>query len=355
MYGPCVILLLATLTVEWLSVAFSCCLFCCVLTWRLSLLFFFFFNDTATTEIYTLSLHDAPSDLRRRLGSLAVHSGARPRPAARHGLRVVLRAPPGGRSRRAGFPNGRPGAAPRRADAQLGAEPPGLLRSRPPGARGRSVWAGLHRATLGDRRDARGVPRDSRMLASPARPVPLGRAPLAGARVGGRGRRAVASPAAARPRGAPRCRVGRRLRPLRDAWIRRPLVGALRPADFPHLRRGAAGPGFLAARRRDRERPRSARLAVHAARRGPALHLQLLGRARDRASAPRTPRLPRAPGRDARPARGRPGGWKGGAGAPARDVPWLARRRASFARRRDDLRGASCALRESISPSPPAP
>src|SRR3712207_8499330 len=27
-------------------------------------MFFFFFNDTATTEIYTLSLHDAPSDLR---------------------------------------------------------------------------------------------------------------------------------------------------------------------------------------------------------------------------------------------------------------------------------------------------
>src|SRR2546430_11756549 len=26
---------------------------------RLTLLFFFFFNDTATTEIYTLSLHDA--------------------------------------------------------------------------------------------------------------------------------------------------------------------------------------------------------------------------------------------------------------------------------------------------------
>src|SRR5947209_13516524 len=35
----------------------------------LSLLFFFFFNDTATTEIYTLSLHDAlpisPSRRRR--------------------------------------------------------------------------------------------------------------------------------------------------------------------------------------------------------------------------------------------------------------------------------------------------
>src|SRR3989442_15666068 len=35
-------------------------LFCSVLFIpSLSLLFFFFFNDTATTEIYTLSLHDA--------------------------------------------------------------------------------------------------------------------------------------------------------------------------------------------------------------------------------------------------------------------------------------------------------
>src|SRR5690349_24185173 len=31
-----------------------------------SLLFFFFFNDTATTEIYTLSLHDALPISRRR-------------------------------------------------------------------------------------------------------------------------------------------------------------------------------------------------------------------------------------------------------------------------------------------------
>src|SRR2546425_12727561 len=30
---------------------------------------FFFFNDTATTEIYTLSLHDALPILRRRLSS----------------------------------------------------------------------------------------------------------------------------------------------------------------------------------------------------------------------------------------------------------------------------------------------
>src|SRR4030042_5308532 len=34
--------------------------------------FFFFFNDTATTEIYTLSLHDASSDL---LCAFFIHKG----------------------------------------------------------------------------------------------------------------------------------------------------------------------------------------------------------------------------------------------------------------------------------------
>src|SRR6266496_6586796 len=41
-------------------------------SWRL-LLFFFFFNDTATTEIYTLSLHDA-------LPILWAAAARRPRP-----------------------------------------------------------------------------------------------------------------------------------------------------------------------------------------------------------------------------------------------------------------------------------
>src|SRR5690349_24597996 len=36
---------------------FSCCIFCIGLCFVSFL--FFFFNDTATTEIYTLSLHDA--------------------------------------------------------------------------------------------------------------------------------------------------------------------------------------------------------------------------------------------------------------------------------------------------------
>src|SRR2546430_9059200 len=46
---------------------------------------FFFFNDTATTEIYTLSLHDAlPISSHRpvHLRSRAVHKPCRPRQAA---------------------------------------------------------------------------------------------------------------------------------------------------------------------------------------------------------------------------------------------------------------------------------
>src|SRR5256885_12249445 len=58
--------------------------------------FFFFFNDTATTEIYTLSLHDALpiSPLRRRLPGHEGHAGrgrpgrGRPRRAAADALRA---------------------------------------------------------------------------------------------------------------------------------------------------------------------------------------------------------------------------------------------------------------------------
>src|SRR3712207_8923212 len=38
----------------------------------LSLFYFFFFNDTATTEIYTLSLHDALPISTRRLAEISV-------------------------------------------------------------------------------------------------------------------------------------------------------------------------------------------------------------------------------------------------------------------------------------------
>src|SRR3712207_8102465 len=48
---------------------------------------FFFFNDTATTEIYTLSLHDAlPICPRRRRLGLLDPAHARPRRAAAEGL-----------------------------------------------------------------------------------------------------------------------------------------------------------------------------------------------------------------------------------------------------------------------------
>src|SRR5215469_18107904 len=46
------------------------------------LLYFFFFNDTATTEIYTLSLHDALPILGSRVAeTLASHQQIGPRPA----------------------------------------------------------------------------------------------------------------------------------------------------------------------------------------------------------------------------------------------------------------------------------
>src|SRR3712207_9223965 len=48
---------------------------------RLVSLVYFFFNDTATTEIYTLSLHDAlPISGALRRGGLRPRAGLRPRP-----------------------------------------------------------------------------------------------------------------------------------------------------------------------------------------------------------------------------------------------------------------------------------
>src|SRR5215216_4053524 len=55
---------------------------------------FFFFNDTATTEIYTLSLHDAlpisrrPPRRRRSLAPAAAQPCLGPSPSLRRGLRV---------------------------------------------------------------------------------------------------------------------------------------------------------------------------------------------------------------------------------------------------------------------------
>src|SRR5258708_33372548 len=61
------------------------CSFSYVMTLGSSFLSFFFFNDTATTEIYTLSLHDAlPIYLDRRLGARrpeGFSAGVRRRPA----------------------------------------------------------------------------------------------------------------------------------------------------------------------------------------------------------------------------------------------------------------------------------
>src|SRR5436853_1588368 len=58
----------------------------------LSLIFTFFFNDTATTEIYTLSLHDALPILREKTGRRD-----QPARAARRALSSQPRVPPANR------------------------------------------------------------------------------------------------------------------------------------------------------------------------------------------------------------------------------------------------------------------
>src|SRR2546426_11546093 len=75
----------------------------CVLILSRLISFFFFFNDTATTEIYTLSLHDAlPISALRGRGA-AQGAGPRP-PGARRPVRrllpgvVAVRRRQGGRS-----------------------------------------------------------------------------------------------------------------------------------------------------------------------------------------------------------------------------------------------------------------
>src|SRR5258708_26160342 len=61
------------------------------------LVLFFFFNDTATTEIYTLSLHDAlPISRGERVASFRSHHPSRRRPPGF--LRWRRRKNPGGRS-----------------------------------------------------------------------------------------------------------------------------------------------------------------------------------------------------------------------------------------------------------------
>src|SRR2546422_4397120 len=54
------------------------------------MLFFFFFNDTATTEIYTLSLHDALPILGRARNGRR-HPGARPAGCRAASARALLR------------------------------------------------------------------------------------------------------------------------------------------------------------------------------------------------------------------------------------------------------------------------
>src|SRR5256885_16802201 len=112
--------------------------------------FFFFFNDTATTEIYTLSLHDAlpisparPARLRLRRRIAHAHRGRSAveplSPGAHHQL---LRPHRGHLLHHLG--GDRPRAAPARAAAL--SHRPGQARSeeRRVGKEGRSRWSPYH-------------------------------------------------------------------------------------------------------------------------------------------------------------------------------------------------------------------
>src|ERR1051326_775553 len=90
------------------------------MVWRLVVFFLFFFNDTATTEIYTLSLHDALPIWGRspRAGGRGVSHAARGgldpsrSPARDHGRQDLAGFRDSAKSRRAGGVRG--GAAGRR-------------------------------------------------------------------------------------------------------------------------------------------------------------------------------------------------------------------------------------------------
>src|SRR2546426_2569557 len=67
------------------------------------LLFFFFFNDTATTEIYTLSLHDALPILNTicmgmaaSMGSFLLAAGRKGKRSALPHARIMMHQPSGG-------------------------------------------------------------------------------------------------------------------------------------------------------------------------------------------------------------------------------------------------------------------
>src|SRR5256884_5360795 len=54
---------------------------------------FFFFNDTATTEIYTLSLHDALPIFRRQFKSTSANAGSSGMPALEYLVLTSLTTP----------------------------------------------------------------------------------------------------------------------------------------------------------------------------------------------------------------------------------------------------------------------
>src|SRR3989449_6437774 len=96
------------------------------------LIFFFFFNDTATTEIYTLSLHDALPISFRALSSSSSHSGSISSGTGCARPSTLARASEGRNDRQGGAP-----WTLRRSDACCGCSGPGSVVAT---SSGRRLW-----------------------------------------------------------------------------------------------------------------------------------------------------------------------------------------------------------------------
>ena len=81
----CVVCVICVLRFEWWWLALCIVVLFSIYDFRFCFVIFFFFNDTATTEIYTLSLHDA---LPISVPALRSRVGYRPvKPVAAHTMR----------------------------------------------------------------------------------------------------------------------------------------------------------------------------------------------------------------------------------------------------------------------------
>src|SRR2546425_1076687 len=213
-----------------------------------------------------------------------------------------------------------------------------LVRGRALGSRG--LWRLPPVAPLECRLDARVLFPAPARLAVPIRPVSVGCAPVARARVGGRRGGLVAPRPPAPPPARARHGDGHRVWRDRGARLRGALVGQHRAPHLGQLRRAAPLARHPAAADHPRDRRRSARLVVHRAHERSPVCVRLPRSDRDATHTCRAPRLPRAPGRHPRRAHRVRVRVRRRVARAAGRIPPLAHRRSCLARPSGGVPGA---------------